>query len=69
MTSMATDLAEVLAQSPPFDSLDERTRADLVASADVRRYAPDELVLESLIFADEAELRWLDYVEERLARG
>ena len=30
---------------------------------------PDELVLESLIFADEAELRWLDYVEERLARG
>ena len=30
---------------------------------------PDEFVLESLIFADEAELRWLDYVEERLARG
>lgn len=30
---------------------------------------PGELVLESLIFADEAELRWLDYVEERLARG
>ena len=29
----------------------------------------DELVLESLIFADEAELRWLDYVEERLARS
>lgn len=28
----------------------------------------DELVLESLIFADEAELRWLDYVEERLGR-
>lgn len=28
----------------------------------------DELILESLIFADEAELRWLDYVEERLAR-
>nr|WP_276547005.1 hypothetical protein [Dermacoccus abyssi] len=29
----------------------------------------DELVLESLIFADEAELHWLDYVEERLARS
>ena len=29
----------------------------------------DELILESLIFADEAELRWLDYVEERLARS
>lgn len=29
---------------------------------------PGELVLESIIFADEAELRWLDYVEERLAR-
>lgn len=27
-----------------------------------------ELVLESLIFADEAEVRWLDHVEARIAR-
>lgn len=27
-----------------------------------------ELVLESLVFADEAELRWLDHVEARLAQ-
>ncbi|WP_265447960.1 PadR family transcriptional regulator [Flexivirga meconopsidis] len=27
-----------------------------------------ELVLESLVFADEAEIRWLDHVEARIAR-
>lgn len=30
---------------------------------------PAELVLESQIFAAEAEMRWLDYLEERLARA
>ena len=29
---------------------------------------PSELVLESQIFAAEAEMRWLDYLEERLSR-
>ena len=56
-----------------YTRLKSRAGADGIAGADgVRRPGPDLawlLVLDSLVFAAEAEVRWLDHCEARLARA
>ena len=45
--STETELAELLAQSPPFDSLSPADRAGAVAAARIEEYQPGDLILDA----------------------
>ena len=67
VTTPGVDVAAVMQaqRTSTLRSLQELTR--LKAGADERRDAAWLLVLESMIFQAEAEVRWLDHTEVRLA--
>ncbi len=69
VTVSGVDVGAVIQQqrSATISALQDYTR--LKRDADVRRDLAWSLVLDSLVFAAEAEIRWLDHCEARIRRA